>query len=120
MLTIERRADGVLHVFADGQLTTEDFEGFVPRFDALAGDWPRPMLVELGASFSGWSLGGLWNDLKFDFHHRQQFGRIAVLGDKFWQKRVTEAWNPLFPGEMRYFEAAKRDEAEQWLRGGEE
>jgi len=120
MLTIERRADGVLHIVADGQLTAEDFDGFVPRFDALAGDGPNAMLVELGPNFSGWSLGGLWNDLKFDFRHRRQFGRIAVLGDKPWQKRVTEVSNPLFSSDMRFFELSQRDEAEQWLRGGGE
>lgn len=120
MLTIDRRADGVLHIIADGQLTAGDFDGFVRRFDALAGEGPTPMLVELGPAFSGWSLGGLWNDLKFDFKHRRQFGRIAVLGDKSWQKRLTEVSIPLFRGEMRFFEVSRRDEAEQWLRGGRE
>lgn len=120
MLTIERRADGVLHIVADGQLTAEDFGDFTPRFDALAGEGPTPMLVELGPAFSGWSLGGLWSDLKFDLKHRRQFGRIAVLGDKSWQRRVTEVSDPLFPGELRFFEISDRDEAEQWLRGGGE
>ena len=118
MLTIERGADGVLHIVADGQLTTEDFDGFIPRFDTLAGEGPTPMLVELGPRFSGWSLGGLWNDLKFDLKHRRQFGRIAVLGDKAWQKRMTEVSNPVFPAEMRFFQLSQRYEAEQWLRGG--
>ena len=120
MLTIDRRADGVLHIVADGQLTTEDFDGFIPRFDALAGEGPTPLVVELGPNFSGWSLGGLWSDLKFDFKHRRQFGRIAVLGDKPWQKRMTEVSNPVCPGEMRFFEGSQRDEAEHWLREGGE
>ena len=119
MLTIARRPDGVLHILADGQLTAEDFGSFVPRFEALAGEGPAAMLIELGPGFSGWSPGGLWQDLRFDATHWRQFGRIAVLGDKRWEKWGTKASAPLFPGEMRFFEREKRRAAEEWLHGPE-
>lgn len=116
MLTIDRRLDGVLHILADAQLTADDFDSFVPRFEALAGKGPAAMLIELGPGFSGWSAGGLWQDLRFDAAHMRQFGRIAVLGDKRWEKWGTQASAPLFPGEMRFFEREERRAAEEWLR----
>ena len=115
MLTIEKRADGVLHIFADGQLTTEDYAGFVPRFETLAGEGPTAMRIELGPAFTGWSLAALWRDLKFDYRHREQFGRMAVIGDKRWEKWGTDLTNPLFPGEMRFFERGQEADAEEWL-----
>ena len=114
MLTVERRPDGVLHIAADGQLTTEDYAEFVPRFERLAHP-SNPILIELGPNFTGWSLGGLWRDLKFDAAHLRQFGRMAVLGDKRWEKWGTQASDLMFPGEMRFFNAADRREAEEWL-----
>ena len=120
MLTIEKRADGVLHIFADGQLTTEDYVDFVPRFEALAGSGPAPMLIELGPAFTGWSLAALWRDLKFDYRHREKFGRMAVIGDQRWEKWGTELTDPLFPGARRFFERLEAEQAEKWLRGGGE
>ena len=114
MLTIEKRHDGVLYIVADGLLTTEDYTEFVPRFERLARP-SNPMLIELGPSFTGWSLGGLWRDLKFDTEHQEQFGRMAILGDKTWEKWATEASNPFFPGEMRFFGKDERSQAEDWL-----
>ena len=114
MLKIEPRTDGVLHIVADGQLTTEDYVGFVPRFEQLAHP-SHPILIELGPNFTGWSLGGLWRDVKFDAAHLRQFGRMAVLGDKRWEKWGTEASDLLFPGEMRFFERENRRAAEEWL-----
>ena len=114
MLTVERRPDGVLLIAADGLLTTEDYAEFVPRFEQLA-HLSNPVLIELGPNFTGWSLGGLWRDLKFDATHLRQFGRMAVLGDKQWEKWGTQASDLLFPGEMRFFERENRRAAEEWL-----
>ena len=118
MLTIDRRPDGILAIYADGQLTTDDYTQFVPRFEALAQGGPTPMRIELGQAFTGWSVPALWRDLKFDYRHGGQFGRTAVIGDKRWEKWGTQLTDPFFPGEMRFFERSRSDEAEQWLRGG--
>lgn len=116
MLTIERRPDGLLHIRADGQLTTEDYTEFVPQFERLAHPC-SPMLIELGSGFTGWTLPDLWRDLKFDAAHGDQFGRMAVIGDKKWEKWGIEASDPFFPGEMRFFESDRREEADAWALG---
>lgn len=115
MLTVERRPDGILRIRADGQLTTEHYVVFVPRFKSLSKPSDR-VLIELGPGFTGWTLGALWRDLKFDVEHRREFDRIAVVGDKEWEKWGTEASAPLFPGEMRFFETGAASDAEAWLR----
>lgn len=118
MLTVEKRPDGVLLIRADGQLTTEDFAEFVPRFEELARSGPNPMRIELGPDFTGWSIAALWRDIKFDFQHWKQFGLIAVIGDKRWEDWGTKLTDPFFPGEMRFFERGSEAEAEAWLQSG--
>ena len=56
----------------------------------------------------------LWRDLEFDATHGDQLGRVAVVGDKKWEKWAVEASAPLFPCEMRFFESDRRDEADAW------
>ena len=115
MLTVDLRSDGVLHVVADGLLTTEDYVAFVPRFERLA-QVASPILIELGSGFTGWTLGALWRDLKFDVEHQRQFGRMAVVGEKRWEKWGTAASNLIFPGEMRFFQREALADALSWLR----
>ena len=115
MLTVDLRLDGILHVRADGLLTTEDYVAFVPRFEHLA-QGASPILIELGPGFTGWTLGALWRDLKFDVEHQRRFGRMAVLGEKRWEKWGAEASNLIFPGEIRFFEREVLDNALRWLR----
>lgn len=118
MLTVEKRADGTLEIHADGQLTTEDYAEFVPRFEALAKPGPNRMRIDLGPAFTGWSLAALWRDVEFDFRHRGELGRIALIGDKRWEKWGTDLSDPFFPGEMKFFERGSEAAAEEWLRSG--
>lgn len=115
MLTIEKRADGVLGIFADGQLTTDDYADFVRRFEQLVRQGPNPIRIELGPDFSGWSVAALWQNMKFDYGHGEQFGRIAVIGDRCWEEWGTELTDPVFPGEMHFFERGQEADAEEWL-----
>lgn len=114
MLTVDKRPDGILHVQADGQLTTEDYVAFVSRFERLA-EPSSPILIDLGPEFTGWTLGALWRDLKFDVEHQRQLGRIAVVGDKKWEKWGTEASAIIFPGEIRFVENEAAADAVAWL-----
>jgi hypothetical protein len=117
MLTVERTAEDLLHVRADGQLTTSDYADFVFGFRRLF-EPSTPMLVELGPSFSGWSLGVLWQGLEVDAQHLREFGRVAVLGDRRWESWAPKALEPFLPGELRFFETGQRPEAMQWLMKG--
>lgn len=115
MLTIEKPSDGVLRIFADGQLTTDDYAGFVPRFEQFARQGPVPLRIELGPDFSGWNLAVLWRNMKFDQTNEEQFGRIAVIGDSRWEQWGTELTDPASSGQMRFFERGQESLAEEWL-----
>ena len=75
--------NGLLLIRADGTLSDSDYDRFVPFFERVAARVPGtvPMLIELAPDFSGWDMGGLWRDLKFDAKHKDSFGRIAMVGD---------------------------------------
>ena len=111
--------NGYLYIRADGEVSKDDYANFVPAFKQLTrtSDKPFPIMIELGTDFSGWSMKGLWQELKIDERHRDQFGRIAVVGDNRWEQWGTELADVLFDAEMKFFEHAKRANAEQWLKG---
>ena len=114
--------DGLVRIVAGGTLVASDYDSFEPFFERVATRQagPVPMLIELAPDFSGWDLGGMWCDLKFDVGHKDRFGRIAIVGDKKWEEWGTKLSAPFFPStEMRFFTLERRHEAEHWVRGGQ-
>jgi hypothetical protein len=112
--------NGLLLIRADGTLSDSDYDRFVPFFERVAARVPGtvPMLIELAPDFSGWDMGGLWRDLKFDAKHKDSFGRIAMVGDSSWEEWGTKLFDPLFRAEMRFFTPVERVAAESWARDG--
>ena len=119
MLKIDEE-NGLLWIRASGQLERSDYDDFVPRFEQLVGRKPGklPMVIELAPDFAGWDLPGLWRDLKFDAHHQDSFGRIAIVGDAKWEEWGTRFSDPLIRAEMKFFEPFQRQVAENWARSG--
>ena len=118
MLTIEGGEGGLLHVYADGQLTTEDYVDFVTRFDWFISDGSSPitMRVELGSSFGGWSLDALFRDRKFGLMPQRCIRRIAIVADERWENWATGALYAGLAEEIRFFERETRAQADDWLR----
>ena len=110
--------DGLVRIKAGGTLDSTDYDEFVPQFERVAAREPGtvPMVIELLPDFSGWDLGGIWRDLKFDAKHKDSFGRIAIVGDDKWEEWGTKLSNPLFRAEMKFFAPSERSAAETWAR----
>lgn len=122
MLEIEEE-NGLIRVKAGGTLESSDYDGFVPLFERIAAleQGTVPMVIELAPDFSGWDLGGIWRDLRFDVKHKDQFGRIAVLGTRVWHEWAAKLSDVLFPpAQMRFFDPDAGGRAERWARTGAE
>ena len=117
-----KEENGLLWIRAGGRLEDEDYNRFVPQFERIAEREAGtvPMVIELAPDFSGWDLGGLWRDLKFDVRHKDCFGRIAIIGDSKWEEWGKEMSSSLFRAEMKFFQPSQRSHAESWVRTGED
>ena len=58
--------------------------------------------------------------LKFGLKHYSDFDRIAMVGDRKWEKWMVQVSKPFTKAEMRYFDASQVDDAWAWLREGVE
>ncbi|WP_431470156.1 STAS/SEC14 domain-containing protein [Sphingosinithalassobacter sp. LHW66-3] len=122
MLEIEEE-NGLIRIKAGGTLESSDYDRFVPLFERIAAieQGTVPMVIELAPDFSGWDLGGIWRDLRFDVMHKDQFGRIAIIGTRDWHEWATKLSDVLFPpAEMRFFDPDAGGRAERWARTGAE
>jgi len=119
MITIEHDRDYLVCRVA-GRLSRKDYQAAIPELENALALAKRPLrLLIVLEDFHGWEIGGLWEELRFDVRHKDDFGRIAVVGDSKLEQWGTYFSKPFFGAEMRYFDWNDRGEAEAWLAGGD-
>jgi hypothetical protein len=66
------------------------------------------------AGFHGWTTGALWEDIKFDVKHFSDIERVAMVGEKKWQKGMSEFCRPFTTAKIRYFDHSEANAAREW------
>ena len=73
-------------------------------------------MVDL-TGFEGYEgLAAVGEDLEMDVAHRNDFVRIAVVGDRRWMEWGTALARVLSRSEMRWFAASEAQRAAEWAR----
>jgi hypothetical protein len=108
-------APNVLGFRLSGRLHDADYQTFVPAVDAAAAAGRVRLLAEFH-DFHGWDARALWDDIKFATTHCTTFDRIAIVGDRAWEKWMAAVCKPFTRAAVRYFDAADIDQAWAWLR----
>jgi hypothetical protein len=112
---IETKSTGrVLEVRVTGKLTKESYEKFVPAVGAQIKQYGKLRILFVMQDFHGWTAGAMWEDLKFDLKHWNDIERLAVVGDRKWEKGMAAFCKPFTKAQIRYFDASQIEEARQW------
>ncbi|HEY7162116.1 MAG TPA: STAS/SEC14 domain-containing protein [Acidobacteriota bacterium] len=112
--TLQSIEPKVLEVEITGKLGIQDYEGFVPEIETQMKSGKIRILLEL-IDFHGWTAGALWEDTKFAARHFNDIERIAIVGDKYWERGMAVFCQPFTTATIRYFDFSKMDEARQWI-----
>ncbi len=108
-------SDKVLGFKMSGKLQDEDYKHFVPLIDAAVAKHGKVRLLAQFHDFHGWDLHALWDDVKFATRHCLDIERIALVGDKAWEKWMAAVCKPFTMAKLRYFDAAELEAARAWL-----
>ncbi|MBU1313121.1 MAG: STAS/SEC14 domain-containing protein [Alphaproteobacteria bacterium] len=107
----------VLAIRVRGTLNKADYDGLHSWLDDQLQRRPRPSVLVVMEDFEGWeSISALLEDGKIDLVHQDDVQRVAMVGDKRWQKWMTVASQPLSKATIRYFDVDEIDAARAWLR----
>jgi hypothetical protein len=98
-----------------GKLTDEDYQQFVPLIDEAIAQSGKVRVLAQFHDFHGWDLHALWDDIKFSTTHCTKIERIALVGEKTWEKWMATVCKPFTRATVRYFDASQIDAARAWL-----
>ena len=105
----------VLGFKMSGKLHDEDYKKFVPLVDAAIATQGKVRLLAQFHDFLGWDLKALWDDIKFSTTHCTKIERIALVGEKAWEKWMSTVCKPFTMAKIRYFDVAEMDAARTWI-----
>jgi hypothetical protein len=105
----------VLEVRVSGKLAHEDYERFVPEFERRVKEHGKVRVLFEMQEFHGWSAGALWDDIKFDVKHFSDIDRLAMVGDRKWEKGMSVFCTPFTTAKVRYFDQSEASAARAWL-----
>jgi hypothetical protein len=108
-------SDQVLGFKLSGKLHDADYQTFVPAVDAAAAKHGKVRLLAQFHDFHGWDMHALWDDIKFSTTHCTKIDRIALVGEKTWEKWMAKVCKPFTLAKLRYFDASEFEAAKAWL-----
>lgn len=117
MITILPETRGnLVAIRASGRLTHADYRDFVPQLEGIIDrEGPLRLLVDL-SDFEGWELKAAWDDFLLGVKHVGDFERMAMIGDRDWQKIAARVTDALTGCAVRTFGERQWDEAWAWVR----
>ncbi len=116
---IEKLADSsgnVVGYKAIGTITAADYHKLEPEVKSLVKkEGSIRMLIDL--SEFKWEKMEAWlQDLKFGSEFRHEIQKMAIVGDKSWEKWMTHLAKPFYARDAKFFHSADIDKAWTWLR----
>ena len=99
-----------------GKLHDADYKTFVPAVDAEIAKEGKVNILAQFHDFHGWDAKALWDDIKFSTTHCTKIKRIALVGEKAWEKWMAKVCKPFTMAKIRYFDVAQLADAWTWLK----
>ena len=99
-----------------GTIKKEDYKTIVPEVEAVVeGEGRANLLMDL-TDFKWEALDAWGADMKFGHDYHKKIEKMAIVGDKRWEKWMTKIAEPFYAEDAQYFEAADSEAAWKWLR----
>jgi hypothetical protein len=98
-----------------GKLHDEDYKMFVPLVDAEIAKEGKVNILAQFHDFHGWDVAAAWNDIKFATRHCTTIKRVALVGEKNWEKWMAKVCKPFTLAKLRYFDVSELEAAKAWL-----
>ncbi len=107
--------NGVLGFRLSGRLHDQDYVLFVPVIEEAVAKYGAVRLLAEFHDFRGWDPHALWDDIKFSSRHCRDVERIALVGDRAWERWMSGVCKPFTSAAVKYFDVSDMDQAWIWV-----
>ncbi|OMH39495.1 STAS/SEC14 domain-containing protein [Motiliproteus sp. MSK22-1] len=112
---------GMLEFVASGKLTDFEYQSvLIPQVENAIQESGKINVLWKMDNFDGWELHAAWDEFLLALKTRDTIERIALVGDKPWQKKLVTYLKPLTHAEVQYYDSDRSEEAQDWLKHSDE
>jgi len=105
-------------IISIGSLSEEGLNALPTQWgfaEAAAAKHGKVRLLAQFHDFKGWDAKALWDDIKFSTTHCTKIERIALVGEKTWEKYMAMVCKPFTMAKIKYFDVGDLPGAWAWL-----
>lgn len=111
---IQTDYEDILGIKMSGKLKATDYDKIIPLIENKLSRYGKINLYCEMRDLETPELAAIWEDLKFDVKHFNDFNRVAMVGDQKWMEWATQFTKPFTSAKVRYFDANDRPDAMAW------
>lgn len=113
---LNQSSGNVLGYKISGTVKKEDYGNMVPEVEAVVQEKGSANLLLDMTDFKWEALDAWGSDMKFGRDYHEKIEKMAIVGDKRWQKWLAKIADPFYAGEAEYYTSADSEAAWSWLR----
>ena len=112
---LDRSSGAVLGFKVAGTIQKSDYDALDPEVERVVKQYGGVCLLLDMEEFQ-WEKVTAWGaDFHFGHEFHEKTEKMAILGDKEWEKLMVHVVTPFYAKEARYFTPDARDDAWKWL-----
>ena len=112
---LSQSSGNILGYKAIGKITKEDYAALTTAVEALVQQESSICLMLDLEAFEGEKAKAWGADLKFGRDFRKKIEKLAIIGDKRWQKWIAGIADPFYAREAKFFPTTDREVAWEWV-----
>lgn len=112
---LDNTSENLIALEINDGVTKEDYDKINPIIEEKSLRYDKVKLYAELHAISDIGIGAIWEDLKMDIKHFNDFSKIAVVGPQDWKQNLVDIAKQLVPAEVRYFDASEVAEAKAWI-----
>lgn len=113
---MDESAGNVLGYQVIGDISKEDYATLVPEVQAVVDEQGSVKLLLDMEQFKSEKPEAWGSDFSFGHTYRKQIEKMAIVGDKKWEKGLAKLAEPFYAREAQYFHTADIADAWSWLK----
>lgn len=99
-----------------GNITDGELKAFVADIEKVVADEGRIRLLLIMDYPQKFELKAVWDDMIFWMKHIRDIERLAIVGQKEWEKWIELFGRPFIRTDVRYYSKSHLQEAWTWFR----
>lgn len=107
--------ENLLAIEVSGKNKGEDDRKLRPVIDELIQEYGCVKFLIVLKDFKGCDIDGFWEEIKMCLAYYKKITKIAVVGDKWWEKAMVKLDAPFEHAEEKYFDISQLEDAKKWI-----